>query len=81
VVGCTTGSKEEVRGERKPVIIDDDDDNENKLKYKTLGMEIQRVWNMKCFVIQVIIGATVIVIKGLERYLETISGKHSTDSL
>jgi hypothetical protein len=26
VVGCTTGSREEVPGERKPVIRDDDDD-------------------------------------------------------
>jgi hypothetical protein len=36
---------------------------------------------MKCFVIPVIIGATEIVTKGLKKYLETIQGKHSTDSL
>jgi hypothetical protein len=36
---------------------------------------------MKCFVIAVIIGATGIVIKGLKKYLETIPGKHSIDSL
>jgi hypothetical protein len=36
---------------------------------------------MKCFVIPVIVGATGIVIKGLRKYLETISGKHSTDSI
>jgi hypothetical protein len=39
------------------------------------------MWNMKCFVIAVIIGATGIVTKGLKKYLETISGKHSVDSL
>jgi hypothetical protein len=36
---------------------------------------------MKCFVIPVINGATGIVTKGLKEYLETISGKHSIDSL
>jgi hypothetical protein len=39
------------------------------------------MWNMKCFVIPVIIGATGIVSKGIKIYLETIPGKHSTDSL
>jgi hypothetical protein len=39
------------------------------------------MWNMKCFFIPVIIGATEIVTKGLEKYLETITGKHSIDSL
>jgi hypothetical protein len=36
---------------------------------------------MKSFVIPVIIGATRIVTKGLKRFLETIPGKHSVDSL
>jgi hypothetical protein len=36
---------------------------------------------MKCFVIPVIIGATVIVNKSLQKYLETIPGQHSIDSL
>jgi hypothetical protein len=39
------------------------------------------MWNKKCFVIPVIIGATGTVIKGLKNYLETILGKHSIDSL
>jgi hypothetical protein len=39
------------------------------------------MWNMKCFVIPVIIGATGIVTKGLKKYLETIPGKHSIDYL
>jgi hypothetical protein len=39
-------------------------ESENKLKYKNLNVEIQKVWNMKCFVILVIIGATGIVTKG-----------------
>jgi hypothetical protein len=36
---------------------------------------------MKCFVIPVIIGATGIVSKSLHKYLETITGQHSIDSL
>jgi hypothetical protein len=35
----------------------------------------------KCFVIPVIIGATEIVSKSLQKYLETIPGQHSIDSL
>jgi hypothetical protein len=54
---------------------------ENKLKYENLSIEIQRMWNMKCFVIPVIIGATGIVNKSLQKYLETIPGQHSIDSL
>jgi hypothetical protein len=36
---------------------------------------------MKCLVIPVIIGAAGIVTKGLKKYLKTISGKHSVDSV
>jgi hypothetical protein len=38
-----------------------------KLKYKNLSIEIQRMWNMKCFAIPVIIGATGIVTRGLKK--------------
>jgi hypothetical protein len=54
---------------------------EKKLKYKNLSIEIQRMWNLKCFVIPVIIGATGIVSKSLQKYLETIPGQYSIDSL
>jgi hypothetical protein len=36
---------------------------------------------MKWFIIPVITAVTVIVTKGLKRYLETIPGKHSIDSV
>jgi hypothetical protein len=39
------------------------------------------MWNIKCFVMPVIIVATGIVTRGLKKYLETIPGKHSIDSL
>jgi hypothetical protein len=54
-------------------------ESENKLKYKNLCIEIQRMWNMKCFVTPVIIAATGIVTRGLKIYLETIPGKHLID--
>jgi uncharacterized integral membrane protein len=52
-----------------------------KLKYNSLGIEIQWMWNPKCTVIPVTIGATGIVTKSLRKNLETIPGKHSIDSL
>jgi hypothetical protein len=39
------------------------------------------MWKVKCFVVPAIIGATGIVTRGLKKYLETIPGKHSMDSL
>jgi hypothetical protein len=39
------------------------------------------MWNMKCFVIPVVIGATGTVTRGLKKYLEEILGKHSIYSL
>jgi hypothetical protein len=54
---------------------------EAEKKLKNLSIEIQRMWNMKCFVIPVIIGATGIVSKSLQKYPETTPGQHSIDSL
>jgi hypothetical protein len=42
-------------------------ESEKRLKYKKLSIEIQRMWNMKCFVIPIIIGVTGIVTKGLKK--------------
>jgi hypothetical protein len=40
---------------------------EKKLKYKRLCIEIQRMWNLKCTIIPVIIGATGIVTRSLRK--------------
>jgi hypothetical protein len=53
---------------------------ETKIKYRNLSIEIQWMWNMKCFVTPVNTGAIRIVNKSLKN-LETIPGQHSTDSL
>jgi hypothetical protein len=39
------------------------------------------MWNLKCTIIPVIIGATEIVRRSLRKNLEAVPGKHSTDSL
>jgi len=52
---------------------------EKKLKYKSLCIEIQRMWNLKCTIIPVVIGATGIVRRILRKNLEAVPGKHSID--
>jgi len=39
------------------------------------------MWNLKCIIIPVIIGATGILTRSLRKNLEFIPGKHSIDSL
>ena len=58
---------------------DDDDDDNNNNNNKCI--EIQRMWNLKCMIIPVIIGATRIVTRSLRKNLATVPGKHSIDSL
>ena len=40
---------------------------EKKLKYKSLCIEIQRMWNLKWTIVPVIIGATGIVMRSLKK--------------
>ena len=56
-------------------------ETENKLKYKGLCTEKQRMWNPKCTIIPVITGVTGIVTRSLRKNLEAVRGKHSIDSL
>jgi prepilin signal peptidase PulO-like enzyme (type II secretory pathway) len=46
-----------------------------------IDIEIQRMWNLKCTIISVIIGATGIVTRSLRKNLEAVAGKHSIVSL
>ena len=54
---------------------------EKKLKYKSSGIEIERMWNLKCTVIPVIAGATGTVTRSLKKSLQAIPGTHSIDFL
>jgi len=54
---------------------------EKKLKYKSLCIEIQRMWNLNCTIIPAIIGAIGIETRSLRKNLEAVPGKHSIDSL
>ena len=54
---------------------------EKKLKYNSLCIKIQRMWNLKCTIVPVKIGATRIVRRSLRKHLEDIPTKHSVDSL
>ena len=47
----------------------------------SLCIEMQRMWNLKCTIVPVIIGATGVVMRILKKNLETVPGKHSIDSL
>ena len=53
---------------------------EKKLKYKSLYIEIQRMWKLNCKTIPVLIGVTGIVTRSLRKNLEAVPGKHSIDS-
>ena len=54
---------------------------EMKLKYKSLCIEMKRMWNLKGTIIPVINGATGIVTRSLKKNWEAVPGKHSIDSL
>ena len=54
---------------------------EKKLIYKRFCIEIQQMWNLKCTIIPVIIGAPGIVRRSLGKKLEAVPGKYSIDSL
>ena len=54
---------------------------EKKLKYNSLCIEMQWMWNLKCTIVPVIIGATGMVTGSLRKNLEAVPGKHSIDSL
>jgi hypothetical protein len=54
---------------------------EKKLKYKSLCIETQRMWNLNFAIIPVKIRATGIGKRSLKKNLEAVSGKHSIDLL
>jgi hypothetical protein len=45
----------------------DDDDNNNKFEIQQLGVEIRRMWDLKCTAVPVITGATGIVTESLRK--------------
>jgi hypothetical protein len=69
-VGCgnNRGQKCDGKGSRK------------ESQVQEFSTEVQRMWNMKCMIIQVITGATRIVTKGLKKNLKALIGKHSIRS-
>jgi len=54
---------------------------EKILKYKDLTTEIQRMWNVKTNVIQVIIGAIGTISKSFRKYVSNIPEKHEVKEL
>jgi hypothetical protein len=61
--------------------VDDGDDNDDDDDNNNLCIQIQRMCNLKCTIIPVIIGATGIVTRSLRKNLEAVPGKHSIDLL
>ena len=54
---------------------------EKILKYRNLTTEMQRMWNAKTKVIQIIIGATGTISKSFRKYVSNIPGKHEVKEL
>jgi hypothetical protein len=54
---------------------------EQEIEYNSLCTVVQRVWNIKCVIILVLIGATGIVTTGLKKNLEVMPRTRSIDSL
>jgi hypothetical protein len=52
---------------------------ENKLTGKSLCIETERMWNMKCMTIPVITGTTGTETKSSKKNLEAIPGKNPID--
>jgi len=52
-----------------------------KILYKDLTIEIQRMWNVKTKVIPVIMGATGTILKSFRKYVSNIPGKHEVKEL
>jgi len=50
------------------------------LKYKSLCIEMQRMWNLKCKIVPVIIGVTGIATEGSRKNVEAVPGKRSVDA-
>jgi len=56
-------------------------DTEKILKYKSITVEIERMWNVKTKAIPVIIGATGTISKSFRKYVRNIPGKHEVKEL
>jgi hypothetical protein len=56
-------------------------ETEKKFKYKHSSKDHEIMWNMKCFVLPVIIRATEIVSKEIKVHLEAMPGNQSADIL
>jgi hypothetical protein len=54
---------------------------ENILKYKDLTVEIQRMWNVKIWVIPLIIGVTGTISKSFRKYVSTTPRIHEVKEL
>jgi hypothetical protein len=54
---------------------------EKILKYKDLTLKIQRMWNVKTWLIPVITGATGPISKSFRKYVSNIPGKHEVKEL
>jgi len=56
-------------------------ETEKILKYKDLTIEIQRMWNVKTYLIPLIIRATGTISKSFRKYVSNIPGKHEAKEL
>jgi hypothetical protein len=62
-------------------VTENNNNNNNNNNKQELMHRDTTMWNLKCMIVPVIIGANGVVTRSLRKNVEAVPGKHSIDSL